>query len=110
MTLTMHDDVAAGWAGSGIGGPKKQFASATQLEMPPPQWASVVQRPIPFVPGWPFAQWRSGPAPRVQSVGPVPLLAASASPRPARPDTSRRATAPAGMGAGGDTVRRQPAD
>src|SRR5688572_25025793 len=82
IALTMHDDVAGTGLGSGIGGPKKQFASRTQLPGTPPQSASLVQSPFVSVPGLPFAQWLSGPAPRVQSSGPVPSLAARPSASP----------------------------
>src|SRR6185369_7450831 len=58
----------------GIGGPKKQLASYWQVPMLPPQWASDVHAPWPSVPGLPFRQCAFGPAPLVQSRGPLPLL------------------------------------
>ena len=53
IAFTTHDEVAGTGLGSGIGGPKKQFASRTQLLEPKPQSASVVQRPFESVPGAP---------------------------------------------------------
>src|SRR5262245_15866856 len=90
ITLTAHAVRAGVGFGTGIGAPKRQLASSWQLPTPPPQSASAAQRPLPSVPGLPFTQWRSGPAPRVQFAGPVPRLAASPNDRPLTVDTSSR--------------------
>jgi len=109
--------------GIGSGGPKKQFASSWQApELPDPaQSASVVQVrgqvPVPapvqqgngvtaavhcaLVPS--LSQCFEGPAPLVQSAGPVPLFGESVP-----PDTEKMVAAPSGILSGGTAVAKPP--
>src|SRR5512143_426834 len=72
----------------GIGGPKKQLASYWHVPTPPPQCASEVHAPLPSVPGLPFRQCAFGPAPLVQSRGPLPSLPPSLTSSTPMPFTS----------------------
>jgi hypothetical protein len=68
----------------GSGGAKRQLASSAQAPAPPPQLASAVQAmPVFVLP----MQCLSGPAPSVQSAGPLPALTTrgTVEPDPATP-------------------------
>src|SRR5262245_43287271 len=63
---------------------------------------------MPFVPGLPLTQLLPGPAPRVQLMTPVPLLAARVSMVPLMFETLVCASAASGAGAGGIAFARPP--
>ena len=96
--------------GTGTGGPKKQLASRSHapIGVPPTHWLSALHAPVPSVPGAPFRQCRAGPAPRVQSAGPLPGSGPSASASPEIPVTARTEVPPSGMDDGGNVVAEPP--
>ena len=96
VPITFTTQEVSGPAGTGAGGPKKQFASSWQLLFWPPQSASEVHAARLVL-----AQCFPGPAPSVQVSGPVPLLAASVSCSPLAPETSRIEVEPSGSGVPG---------
>src|ERR1051325_7874343 len=84
----------------GSGGPKKQFASRAQAPAEPPQLESVVHAGIELL----LTQWVPGPAPSVQSAGPVPALG----PNVVGPVMARNEVAPSGILAPGAMVALLP--
>src|SRR5207249_3136740 len=84
----------------GSGGPKKQFASRAQEPDAPLQLVSLVQAGIASL----LTQWVPGPAPRVQSLRPVPALGPSV----VGPVTSKNDVAPSGTRPGWVTVALPP--
>ena len=77
---------------TGVGGPKKQLASRAQLLGMPPQSASKVHD----APGFAFTQCMAGPAPLVQSAGPVPSLPPRVRVEPEVPVVARIEVNPSG--------------
>src|SRR5437870_1174889 len=78
--------------GTGVGGPKKQLASRAQLLGIAPQSASAVHD----APGFVFRQCMAGPAPLVQSAGPVPSLPPRVRVEPEVPVIARSKVNPSG--------------
>src|SRR5947207_1347440 len=74
IAFMMQTERLAVGPGTGTGGPKKQLASRSHapIDVLPRHWPSALHAPVPSVPGAPFRQCLAGPAPRVQSAGPLP--------------------------------------